>query len=172
MSGGGGGRLKYRVAESKRRWRAFKEKVGTFQARWQAGRKETCEKNLQWHSSSKEGGCPGSWEFRSKLPSGGAPCLAGVASCDLHALVPGCSSSRKRDLGGDLVDGVPDAPCGQRVEPHVAVAPSALTDECGVGRVVERDAGPRSRRCWRPVTGFWIQCLLLTLPYPTVWFAL
>lgn len=56
MSGGGGGRLKYRVAESKRRWRAFKEKVGTFQARWQAGRKETCEKNLQWHSSSKEEG--------------------------------------------------------------------------------------------------------------------
>ena len=42
------------------------------------------------------------------------------------------------------MDGVTDAPRGQRVEPHMAVAPSALTDECGVGRVVEQDAGPRS----------------------------
>ena len=54
MSGGVGGRLKYRVAESKRRWRAFKEKAGAFQAWWQTGRKETCEKNLQGHSSSRK----------------------------------------------------------------------------------------------------------------------
>ena len=93
-----------------------------------------------------------------------------MASCALCA-TPGWSSPRKPDLGGDRVDGVTYAPCGQRAQQHVVMAPASLTDQRGVWLVVQQDSRPRSRRSWWPMTGFWIQCLLLTLTYRTALFA-
>ena len=161
-----GGRLKYRVAESERRWRAFKEKAGTFQARWQTGRKETCEKKLQGPSSSKEGGVQAPGNFSQSCPVGELPAWQEWPRVTSMPS-PWPQQPQETCSWWGPVDGITDAPCGQRVEPHVAVAPSALTDQCGVRRVIQQGAGPRSQRSWWPGTGFWIQCLLLTLTYPT-----
>lgn len=79
-----------------------------------------------------------------------------------RCLVPGQSSLRKHGFDGDTVGGITYAPCGQRAKQHVVVAPSALTDECGVWPVRWQDSRPGSPRSWWPRIGFWVQCLLLT----------